>query len=371
MTRKRHLKGKRDINKIIKSSYYDPKNTGGFGGKDRLILTLKNKKVKVGEISNWLSTSASYTLHKPAREKFQRRKYIVGGINALWQADLTDIHTLSKYNDNYKFILFNIDVFSRRAAAIPLKSKSANSVKEGFSAILRQYSSTPDALQTDKGTEFLGSEFQQFLKRHKIHHYSTENEQIKASLVERLQRTIKTKMFRYFTHTGSYRYTEVLNDFIQSYNNSPHSTTGVKPIDVNSTNQEQIWQSLYNEDTPLPRQKSKFNIGDRVRISKHSVTFKKGYLPNWSEEIFTISNRLSTYPPVYTINDESGSRIKGTWYEPELQRVRIINETYRVEKILSTRKLNGKTQYLVRWAGYPSSFDSYVNKADVITTYKN
>ena len=331
---------------------------------------LKGKKLTSKDVSDWLSSSHTYTLHKPIRKTFKRRKYIVSGINSLWQDDLTDVQKLSKANSGYKFILFNVDVFSRKAAAIPLKSKSTAKVAEGFATLLNQYSSAPDSLQTDKGVEFTGKQFQSLLKKHKIHHYFYNNQEIKASLVERLQRTIRSKIYRYFTHTGSYRYVEALTDFISAYNDTVHSAIGLKPNQVDSSNQEELWQAAYNENDNGERA-FKFSIGDKVRISKYSTTFRKGYLPSWSEEIFTVCQRHFTSPPVYSLRDESGDELQGTWYEPELQKVSVASNIFRIEKIIGQRKVNGKTQYLVRWAGYPPSFDSYINKTDLIPSYKN
>ena len=140
----------------------------------------------------------------------------------------------------------------------------------------------------------------------------------------------------------------------------------------NTKNQEVLWQRLYSpDDAGFADKKYKYKIGDRVRISKYSSTFEKGYLPLWSEEVFTISQRHSSDPHVYSLQDDSGVTLDRTWYTEELQKVDISKQTYTVEKILGQRKLNGKIQYLVRWVGYPSSFDSYVDKKDLIFDYKN
>jgi hypothetical protein len=210
------------------------------------------------------------------------------------------------------------------------------------------------------------------LKKYNIEHYVTNNQEIKASHVERLQKTIKEKMFRYFTHHGTHKYTDVLDSLIHSYNNSIHSSLGIPPNKVNGSNQEKLWQKQFNPDKPLEQYtQPKFTVGDRVRISKYSTIFSKGYLPNWSEEIFTVGEVHKTKPIVYSLKDDSETTLDGTWYEPELQKVVVTDNTYKIEAILGQRRLNGKVQYLVRWAGYPKSFDSYVNKADIVQNYKN
>jgi hypothetical protein len=97
-----------------------------------------------------------------------------------------------------------------------------------------------------------------------------------------------------------------------------------------------------------------FEIGDIVRISKVKKHFEKGYLPNWTEEYFIVENRLDRNPPVDSLKDQLGEKLEGIFYESELQK--IVTETkdlFIIEKILKTRKKAGKTEYFVRWRGYP------------------
>ena len=364
------MSGNKKHYKTIQSVYFNVKNPASFGGKKKL----KNKlghKVSDSTVSKWLSSTDTYTLHKPLKKNFPRRKYIVSGINSLWQCDLTDLPQLTKFNNGHRFILLKIDCFTKKASAEPLKSKSAKEVTKAFKIILMREGENPNYLQTDRGKEFLNSEFQALLKDEKIMHYVSHNQEIKASLVERLQRTIKSKLFRYFTHSNSYKYLDVLPDIITSYNNSVHSSLGVRPTDVTHENQELIWQRLYNPD--LPDQSNiifKFKINDKVRISKYSTIFTKSYLPLWSQEAFSIAERHSTNPPVYSLKDESGAMLQGTFYEPELQKI-IVPDVYKIEAILGKRKINGRLQYLVRWQGYSPAFDSYIDKRDLVQDYKN
>ena len=171
-----------------------------------------------------------------------------------------------------------IDVFSKQAWCIPLKNKLAASLVVAFTQLLRERS--PITLQTDKGSEFLIRSLQKLLKQYGVHHFSTHNEETKASIVERCNRTLKTSMWRYFTKSQSDRYLDVLQDFVQSYSDTYHRSIGMAPSEVNGTNQECVWQRSYGHEgggTP------KFRIGDRVRISKAKRHFEKGYMANWTE----------------------------------------------------------------------------------------
>ena len=125
---------------------------------------------------------------------------------------------LKKVNDGTTFILTVIDVFSKLAWCVPLKNKSAASLVAAFTQLLSN--GAPNTLQTDKGTEFLNRSLQKLLKEHGVHHFATHNEETKASIVERFNRTLKTRMWRYFTKTQSVRYVDVLQAFMRSYNDT-------------------------------------------------------------------------------------------------------------------------------------------------------
>ena len=227
------------------SSYYDVQGIGSFGGIRPLA---KTSKVKTGLAKAWLTSQDVYTLHKPVRYKFPRRKTIVGGPNQQWQADLIDVSRLSRHNGGIKFLLTCIDVFSKKAWVVPLKDKMATSFVDAFESIQH---SLPKKLQTDKGTEFLNRKFQQWLKAHKVHHFTTENEDIKASIVERFNRTLKSKLWRYFTRHDRLSYMTVLDSMVDVYNRTPHRSIGMAPNDVTSRNKASVWFRLYAAPYPI------------------------------------------------------------------------------------------------------------------------
>ena len=248
----------------LQQRYYDPKRVGSYGG----VAALR-RVVPEQDVERWLSEQDTYTLHKPVRRRFKRRCVVVGGPNQQWQADLVDMSRLKKVNDGTTFILTVIDVFSKLAWCVPLKNKSAASLVAAFTQLLSN--GAPNTLQTDKGTEFLNRSLQKLLKEHGVHHFATHNEETKASIVERFNRTLKTRMWRYFTKTQSVRYVDVLQAFMRSYNGTYHRSIGMAPSEVTSTNQETVWQRLYgHESVGTP----KFRVGNRVRISK--ATLRKG-----------------------------------------------------------------------------------------------
>ena len=351
--------------KVLKKIYYTPKESASFGGIQGLkdASKAKGNSIKTKQVVNWLSTQDTYTLHKPVQHCFSRSKVVVGGIDVQWQADLADVSSLASKNQGIKYLLTCIDIFSKYAWVIPLTCKTGKALVAAFKDILKS-NRKPLVLQTDQGKEFVNASFQHFLKDEGIEFFTTYNEDIKASVVERFNRTIKTKMWKYFTSQQTTVFVDILEDLVWSYNHSYHRSIKMQPAQVNHKNQEEIWNNLYG-DIPMTYNRPKFKEGDCVRISKFRKTFKKGYLPNWSEELFTVNKVIRTTPVRYIIRDEMNVVLKGSFYEQELQRVKKVNRVYRIEAILDERKRKNRAQILVKWAGYPSSFNSWIYRTDL------
>ena len=179
--------------------YYNPATAGSFGS----ALNLSRYSMyDLKTVNDWLESQDAYTLHRKTVRKFPRRKTISLGIDRIWQLDLADLSNISRYNENYKYILTCIDCFSRYAFAVSVKNKGAIEVRAAFEKIMKDSSRKPTYVQTDKGREFLNAIFESYLKENNISHYTSENDEIKCSLVERFNRTLKSKMWRYFTHAN-------------------------------------------------------------------------------------------------------------------------------------------------------------------------
>ena len=116
----------------LSSSYYDVRGVGSYGGVSALS---RKTKIKPEGVKKWLESQDVYTLHKPVRYKFLRRKVIVAGPNQQWQADLVDVSRLSRHNQDNKFLLTCIDVFSKKAWVVPLKDKMGSSLLKAFQSI--------------------------------------------------------------------------------------------------------------------------------------------------------------------------------------------------------------------------------------------
>ena len=350
----------------LEKLYYDAEHPASFGGAERLIKAAGGRPEE-RTTRQWLSAQDAYTLHKPARVRFPRRPTIVAGLGEQLQADLMDVRSHARENDDVTFLLTAVDAFSRRGFVYPLKNKSAASVTRALRDLLED--ETYRALQTDKGKEFINSDVKRLLSERSVKWFSSENETIKSALVERFNQTLRGRIHRYLTWKGGQRYIDALPSMVRAYNSAAHSSIGMAPRDVTYANQERVWHNLHggegrlNVDRARTRE-PKFGWGQNVRISKARGAFKRGYTPNWSAEIFVIEETLdSERPVVYRIKDLAGEDITGTFYEAELQVVKL-PETFSVEEVLRWRGRGARREALVKWLGYPASFNSWVREND-------
>lgn len=296
-------------------------------------------------------------LHAPARKNFKRRHVLLKGLHDLFQADLVEMRPYSKENKGYNYILMVINAFSKYAWAWPLKSKSATEVTTAMEKILLENpKNIPKNLQTDNGKEFYNGQFKNLMLNYGINHYSTYSN-LKSSIVERFNRTLKEKMWKEFSMQGNYKWLDLLPKLIKQYNNTKHSTLNMKPSSVNSKNAKSILTNIYNRPKVFKLEKIKFKINDPVRISKYRHAFAKNYTPNWTNEIFRIYQVQNTNPPTYKIKDSSGEVISGGFYQEELQKVKH-PEIYLIERILKKKG----NKILVKWLGLPKSENSWILK---------
>ena len=142
--------------------------------------------------------------------------------------------------------------------------------------------------------------------------YSTQNEG-KSFVAERFMRTMKSKIYMYMTSLSKNVYIDKLDDIVDEYNNTYHTTIKMKSIDVKDN-------KYINTSKKINYKDPKFKVGDRVGISKYKNIFSKGYMPNMGEEAFVIKKVKNTVPWTYVINDLNGEEIIGTLYEKGLQK---------------------------------------------------
>lgn len=356
--------------KLLSAIYYDPSNEASFGGVEKLLRRARKKDPSITrkDVEDWLRGELTYTLHKPVRRKFLRNPIVVSHIDEQWQADLVEMREFSSQNKSINYILTVVDILSKYAWVVPLKDKTANSHKVAFQSIFKQRK--PSKLQTDQGKEFVNSVDQKYLEDEEVHFFTAKNEDTKCSIVERFNRTLKSKMFKYFTSKGTRKYIDVLQKLVDSYNNSVHSSTKFKPVSVSADNEKTVFQNLYKvkdyrEYLMLKSSKSKVVPEDKVRVRYKPSTFDKGYYPNWTDEIFDVEKVIKDkHKSFYKLKDHNNESLNRRFYPEEIQKVR--ENLYRVEKIIRRRKKGNTVEYLVKWLNHPHSENSWIPADDVV-----
>jgi transposase InsO family protein len=352
------------IDEKLKLNYYSPELPGSYSGLETFYKELKKRNINYSksDIKRWLQSQNSYSHHFPARKNFPRLRVLVHSIDQTWQIDLIDVSNIAKFNDGFNFLITCIDVFSKYAWAIPLKNKSAKSVIKSFEQILKS-GRKPEKIQSDEGKEFFNKDFQRFLSAHDIKLYKT-NSEMKACIVERFNRTLKEKMYRYFTHNKNFNYVTILEHVVTSYNNTHHRTIKRSPSSVNKDNEFETWKNIYGLFRDV-KYKLKFKVGDHVLIAKDKKRFEKGYTRRWVREVFIVKELISQNPASYKIKDFNDEDVEGIFYEPQLQK--IYKKTFEVEKIIDTKEENNKKEFLVRWSGFSNKFNTWVPESKLKT----
>lgn len=301
-------------------------------------------------------------LHRGARRNFARRRTIMMGIEDTLQADLVEMIPYAASNKNMKYILTVINIFSKKAFARALKNKTGLEVTKAMESILDSMGHPIQNLHVDNGKEFYNAPMKRMLRDRNINMYSTFTTK-KAAIVERFNRTLKNKMWKQFSYRHSYKWIDILQDLIDEYNSTKHRTIKMKPNEVNKKNERHLMRTVYNSDAIWSEKKkrTKFKLGDLVRMSKYKHVFSKGYTPNWTTEIFKINRILYTKPITYMLTDLDGNEIQGTVYQQELQLARN-SKLYLVEKIIRKKG----NQVYVKWLGFDDSHNSWVHEKDVL-----
>jgi len=332
------------------------------------------------KIKDVLSSIETYTLHRefhkeqrnPSYSHFKRYQF---------QADLVDFQKYSKSNDGVNYLLTVIDTFTRYAFVRPLQSKHAEKVVNAFVSIFEESITLPKILTFDRGSEFTNNYFKEFCRLNNIDVRMADSSS-HAPFVERFNRTFQSLVYKHMSQFETERYLDmkddkgnsipVLSNLVKTYNNRKHRSIGVTPFEAeNNPNVHldmRLKMSKYYES--VKRKPVKFNIGDKVRIAKLKGKFSRGYQESANAEIFKIYEIKRKKIPMYILSNFNGTEIiKGAFYSFELTKV--TGDVYRVEKVIRTRKRNGKTEHYVKWKGFDDSHNSWIEADNIVQKFNN
>ena len=307
------------MNKTFDSNYKNINSKGYLGTKKILSRLCKRSE---SEALEYLRTQDSYTRHKARRCRFRRRRVMTPALNYLWQADIAFLPRYAKENDGFSCLLTVIDVLSKYAYAIPLKSKRSSAVIEAFKKVFKLARTRPATLECDQGTEFWSKEFVNWIEAQGVRMYHNYSD-FAYSVIERFNRTICTIISKHLTATKQKRYIESLPLLMKSYNNRIHSRTNCAPSEVNKYNEMDVWLESYKDLYSKLASKPSLKLYDRVRLDKTKHIFEKGYWPAFTTELFEICEVIHSIPVTYRIQDLQGEQISGIFYSQELSKVNV------------------------------------------------
>ena len=274
-----------------------------------------------------------------------------------------DMVDLAKQNDGYQYIVVCINIFSRFARCVPLKTKKGKNVLQGLKTVFKDGFKV-NIIRTDRGMEFRSKEVNAYLNSQNVHHFYALNTETKANYAERLENRTQ-------------RYIDVLQDIDHSYNHTLHHSLVATRASITeekegkSRLQQYLLRRGRTKWSTIPKKKArkiyKFKISQTVRLSHVRSVFDREYSQKWTGEIFKIGTRFRREGvPVYTILDWDNERVEGTFYEPELQAVDVdLNTEYHIDKIVKRRVRNKRKEVLVSWLHWPKKYNSWIPEADV------
>lgn len=359
------------VENLIRWAYEDPKSPACFTDAYNVLKEVRKQypKTSIAKVKDVLQSIQAYTLHRRRRIRFPRLKTRPAGFMTDVQVDLADFQKVASQNDNFKYMLVGVDVLSRRVFAAPTKSKASNHMIAAFNRLFRQMPAIPRRIFSDKGVEFQAREVRNYLRSKEIHKLVADSPDVKAAVAERFIRTIKGRLYQYFTLNKTVRWIDVLPSLLEALNKSKSRATGMRPIDINYNNAKHVWEKVYGSNNP-PQTNSRpdFEEGDKVRIAKQKLPFDKAYLPNYTNEIYEIRRVKYGHrkePVAYDLKTRDGVPLHGNFYAQELSRVKAdAQKLLTVEKVLKSRKRkNGVVEYLVKWKNLPEEEADWVTES--------
>ena len=202
-------------------------------------------------------------------------------------------------NKGFRYIFIIIDNFSKYLWAIPLKNKYSQTITNEFSNILTTSKRKPLKLESDRGSEFYNSIFQNFLKSKNIHHYSRYTDK-GPSIAERVIRTVRNLLKKPVFEKGKADRLSELPSVIKKYNNTIHHSTKMTSIQASKKSNEKIVYS--NLQDKRKKLNPKFKLGQLVRTADIKRVFSKGDSTNYSYKLYTITEIIHDTIPSYRID---------------------------------------------------------------------
>ena len=236
----------------------------------------------------------------PPKKNYPTNKIVYNHIDEIWSIDLADMidYKISN-NKGYRYIFVIMDNYSKYLWTIPLKNKYSQTITNEFSNILTTSKRKPLKIESDRGTEFNNSIFQNFLKSKNIQHYSRFFDK-GPSIAERVIRTIRNLLKKPVFFAGEASLINELPSVIKQYNNTIHHSTKMTPIQASKKSKEKEVYSNLQDDRQ--KQTPKYKLGQLIRTADIKRVFSKGDSTNYSYKLYTITEVIHDTVPSYRLN---------------------------------------------------------------------
>jgi Integrase core domain/Chromo (CHRromatin Organisation MOdifier) domain len=382
--RKKLNQRERRVEQLMDPMYKDERSPACFTSREPLWREARRRhpseRITRREVERYLARQRVYTLHRQARRRFTRLPTLAAGLHTDWQADLADFRRLKAQNGGYSYLLVCIDALSRQLFVEPVRSKCAEEMVRAFRRVFHRCGFVPWRLVTDRGREFTASAVQRLFRAEEVRHRCQETSPLwHAGMAERANRSIKERLYRYFTHRGTPCWTGVVQQVVTALNASPNSSIfGMRPRDVCFRNAERLRRRLaeraHVERSGSSFHRVRFRVGDRVRIERHRHAFRKGYLPRFTDEVFTVARVFTSRAPItYQLRDADGESISGLFYAqdlclvlPPITTANAGEKVYNIERVLKRRRRQGVEECFVKWEGYSSAHNAWIPATSII-----
>jgi hypothetical protein len=235
------------------------------------ILKRNNIFLSYKEVQNFIDKQSIKQIHKPIYNVKSKQKFIFSlEPYESVQIDLLDYQKYSSSNKNFKFILIAVDIFSRKAFALPLKNKTPDSVLQAFI----QFKIKPISIFHDSGKEFLGSFLKYINDNNIVNLVADIGNHNSLGVIDRFSKTLKGYISKYMDANDTVDYVSHLHNLIESYNDTPHNSLGeLSPNDVfkNKDDYDLVFKInlaklKFNKDIEDKNASNKLKVGDSVRV---------------------------------------------------------------------------------------------------------
>jgi hypothetical protein len=218
--------------------YYENYN---YPSVDKLYTILKKDGIIISKdrIKKFIDNQTEQQLTKQTKEKKNKLGHIISfNPDTSYQIDIFDISKYSTYNKNYKYLFAMIDIFSRKAYAIPMKDKTMVQTSKALDKIIVDNKLQPISITSDNDASFEGVDFQKIIKKYDIYHHEViVGDHHGLGIIDRFARTLKTILTRLFLRTKSKNWVDSLNRIIEAYNKTPNGgIANIAPIEATEQN---------------------------------------------------------------------------------------------------------------------------------------